>query len=49
MSGLDKILEHIGNEAAESAKKVVENARTEAERILASEKEEAVRLEKQIS
>lgn len=49
MSGLDKILEHIGSEAAESAKKIIGNAQAEAERILANEKEEAARLERQIS
>ncbi len=49
MSGLDKILEHIGSEAAENAQKVIDSAKAEAERILASEKEEAQRLEKQIS
>ena len=49
MSGLDKILEHISNEAAEKAKKVIENGTAEAERILANDKAEASRLEAQIS
>ena len=48
MSGLDKILEHIGNEAADNAKKIIDLAKTEAGRILAAEKEEAARLERQI-
>ena len=48
MSGLDKILEHISNEAAEQAKKIVDNAKAEAGRIFSAEKEDAVRLERQI-
>ena len=49
MSGLDQILEHIGNEAAENAKRIIDAAKKDADWILASEKEEAERLEKQIS
>lgn len=49
MSGLDKILEHISTEAADNAKKVIENAKAEAERILSAEKEDALRLEMQIA
>lgn len=49
MSGLDKILEHISNEAAKNAKKILDNGKREADRIVASEKEEAARLEQQIS
>lgn len=49
MSGLDQILEHIENEAAENARRIVDAAKTEAGRILAAEKEDAARLEAQIS
>ncbi|MBR3242940.1 MAG: V-type ATP synthase subunit E [Parasporobacterium sp.] len=48
MSGLDKIIEHINNEASENAKKILANGKSEADRILTKEKEEADRLEKQI-
>lgn len=49
MSGIDQILEHIGNEAEENAKRILDSAAVEADRIRAAEKEEAERLEKQIS
>lgn len=48
MSGLDKILEHIGNEASDNAKKIIDKARADADKILASEKDDALRLEGQI-
>lgn len=48
MSGLDQILEHISGEAADNAKKIIERANKEAERILSNEKDEANRLETQI-
>ncbi len=48
MSGLDKILEHISSEAAENAKKIIDNAKAEAERILENDKAEGARLESQI-
>lgn len=49
MSGLDQILEHINNEATETASRIKETAREEAARILDSHKEEARRLENQIN
>lgn len=49
MSGLEKILEHINNEAAASAARIMETAKEEAARILETDKAEAARLEKQIS
>lgn len=53
MSGLDKIIEHIENSATETAEKMIESARTDAERIVSDgrervrEREEALRKQNQ--
>lgn len=49
MSGLDKILEHINNDATESANRLIEDAKQKANNILSLDSEEAKRLESNIN